>query len=77
MKQKNCLAIVIPLVAVDLMACDINVFFLHVSLVHRQNSLERIHDVAIAAIESQVIPGPVCDGANLVATAEKVEQVQE
>ena len=52
-----------------LMACDINVFFLH--------KLESIHDVAIAAIEGEVIPGPICNRANLVATAEKVEQVQE
>ena len=51
------------------MACDINVFFLH--------KLESIHDVAIAAIEGQVIPGPVSNGADLVAPTKKVEQVQE
>ena len=40
-------------------------------------SLERIHDVAIAAIEGEVVPGPVGDGADPVASAHQVEEVQE
>jgi len=32
-------------------------------------TLERIHDVAIAAIKGEVVPGPIGDGANaLLAT---------
>ena len=42
-----------------------------------QWGLERIHDVAVAAIEGEVVPTPIGDGANAIATTHQVEEVQE